>query len=540
MTIDNPSNLMPDQEIIIEGDAGFVPKASPSDAGKVLGVLNSSGDVGWVVDQSGTFIQVQADWAETDSSQPSYIDNKPDLSVYATASSVETSLAGKQDNISDLSEIRAGAAKGDTAVQPSALDDYATTSAMNTALAGKQDTISDLATIRSGAAAGATAVQPSALESYATTSAMNTALAEKQDVINDLATIRSGAALGATAAQPGDLPSSDELLPSASSGDAGKVLTVDSQGEPSWQTPASVTVDQTYNASSTNAQSGVAVAQAIAAIPAPSVDEVPDVTSSDDGKILTAAYSGGVGSYSWQPASGGGSSYTAGTAIGINNDAISVLYDGNTMGTMYPTHDYFVFRVSSSGTSLAHFATPDSIKTVLTTGFRLTYPVYSFKVKILDGQLLYFSGNYTSQNCRLCFGTDMSFSSRIYYTSSNLSMTYDSSSNRTYIDAQEITISTIYNQVGYINPGWSSPNWSSSSSPDYFTFILGDEVSPASYVTTTSSSTPYTQFISANGSDKAQLYTKGIRGTTSIYDIAVVDALPEYPINTTLYLIPET
>ena len=242
MAVDNPSNLMPDQEIIIEGDAGFVPKASPSDAGKVLGVLNSSGDVGWVVDQSGTFIQVQADWAETDSSQPSYIDHKPDLSVYATASGVETALAGKQDTISDLSEIRAGAAKGDTAVQPSTLESYATTSAMNTALAGKQDTISDLATIRSGASAGATAVQPSALDSYATTSAMNTALAGKQDTISDLSTIRSGAEAGATAVQPSQLPSSDELVPSASSGDAGKVLTVDNQGNPGWVTPSAGTV----------------------------------------------------------------------------------------------------------------------------------------------------------------------------------------------------------------------------------------------------------------------------------------------------------
>ena len=37
-----------------------------------------------------------------------------------------------------------------------------------------------------------------------------------------------------------------------------------------------------------------------------SADEVPQVTSSDDGKVLTASYSGGTGSYSWQPASGGG------------------------------------------------------------------------------------------------------------------------------------------------------------------------------------------------------------------------------------------
>lgn len=37
-----------------------------------------------------------------------------------------------------------------------------------------------------------------------------------------------------------------------------------------------------------------------------SANEVPDVTSSDDGKILTASYTGGTGSYSWQNASSSG------------------------------------------------------------------------------------------------------------------------------------------------------------------------------------------------------------------------------------------
>lgn len=402
MAIDNPSNILPDQEIIIEGDAGLVPKASSEDVGKVLGVLNSNGDVGWVPDQEG-MAQVQSSWVETDTSKVSYIVGKPDLSVYATTSAMNTALAGKQDNISDLSDIRAGATAGATAVQPAALNDYATTSAMNTALAGKQDVINDLSDIRAGAAKGDTAVQPAALENYATTSAMNTALADKQDVISDLSDIRAGAALGATAAQPSDLPSSDELVPSATSGDSGKVLTVDSQGNPGWVTPSAGTVytpgdgiditndvisadvdgttigidsttkkikslqviptktsdlqndsnfvvasslatvatsgsyadlsnkptipsvDQTYNASSTNAQSGTAVAQAIAAIPAPSVDEVPDVTSSDDGKVLKASYSGGQGSYAW--GSDSDTTYTAGNMIAIdanNSNAIGV------------------------------------------------------------------------------------------------------------------------------------------------------------------------------------------------------------------------
>ena len=229
------------------------------------------------------------------------------------------------------------------------------------------------------------------------------AISTKQDIISDLDTIRAGAALGATAAQPSDLPSSDELVPSASSGDAGKVLTVDSHGDPQWITPSAGTVytpgdgiditgsvvsadvdgttigidgttkkikslqviptktsdlqndsnfvvssalatvaitgsyadlsgkpsipsvDQSYNASSSNAQSGTAVAQAIANIPAPSVEEVPTVTSSDDGKVLRASYSGGQGSYAW--GTDIDTTYTAGNMIAIdpnNSNAIGV------------------------------------------------------------------------------------------------------------------------------------------------------------------------------------------------------------------------
>ena len=180
--------------------------------------------------------QQQANWNESDTSSAQYIQNKPDLSVYATTQDMNTALAGKQDVISDLATIRSGAALGATATQPADLA---------AGLATKQDVISDLATIRSGAALGATSVQPADLAPYATTADMNTALAGKQDVISDLSTIRSGAALGATSVQPSDLATV------ATTGDYGDLL----------HTP---TVDQTYDATSTNAQSGVAVASAIA------------------------------------------------------------------------------------------------------------------------------------------------------------------------------------------------------------------------------------------------------------------------------------
>ena len=61
-----------------------LPEPEAGDAGKVLGVLNSDGDIGWVPDQEG-MAQVQADWDQDDSSQVSYIANKPTLATVATS-----------------------------------------------------------------------------------------------------------------------------------------------------------------------------------------------------------------------------------------------------------------------------------------------------------------------------------------------------------------------------------------------------------------------------------------------------------------------
>lgn len=174
---------------------------------------------------AGNISQEQADWTESDTSSPAYIKHKPDLGVYATRTELNSGLATKQDTISDLSQIRAGAASGATAVQPgnlatvattgdyNDLDNrpdlgvYATRAEVNTGLAGKQDTISDLAAIRAGSQLGATSVQPDDLGSYATDAELAAGLSTKQDVINDLSEIRSGAAAGSTALQPSDVAS---------------------------------------------------------------------------------------------------------------------------------------------------------------------------------------------------------------------------------------------------------------------------------------------------------------------------------------------
>jgi hypothetical protein len=196
-TTERPAYVQSDWSTSSSSAASYI-KNKPSIPTKTSDITNDSG---YITASDVPSAQTQADWNETDSSDPSFIQSKPDLSVYATDSELTAGLATKQDTISDLSDIRSGAALGETAIQPSDLatvattgdyDDlsdkpdlsvYATGAELTAGLATKQDTISDLATIRSGASAGATAVQPADLAPYATTSDMNTALAGKQDTL---------------------------------------------------------------------------------------------------------------------------------------------------------------------------------------------------------------------------------------------------------------------------------------------------------------------------------------------------------------------
>lgn len=95
-----------------------------------------------------------------------------DLSTYAKKADVETALAGKQNVISDLANIREGAEKGKTALQSFTETDpvytadkpnLATKAELNT----KQNTISDLDIIRNRANKGSTALQPIQSITYA-------------------------------------------------------------------------------------------------------------------------------------------------------------------------------------------------------------------------------------------------------------------------------------------------------------------------------------------------------------------------------------
>jgi hypothetical protein len=84
-------------------------------------------------------------------------------------------------------------------------------------------------------------------------------------------------------------------LPASTSADEGKVLGVDSSGNPEWQAAPTFTQEQAdWNQSNSSAVDYIKNK--------PDIRNVPAVGSGDDGKVLKATYSGGVGSYSWDVA----------------------------------------------------------------------------------------------------------------------------------------------------------------------------------------------------------------------------------------------
>lgn len=236
--------------------------------------------------------QVQADWDENDSSDPSYIQHKPNLSVYATDSELTSGLATKQDTISDLSTIRSGAAAGATAIQPSDLATVATTgdyddltdkpdlsiyaessNLATVATTGSYDDLADKPTIPAAqvnsdwnASSGVSEIlNKPTLSTVATTGDYND-LVNKPSIpsaqVNSDWNSTSGVseilnkptlATVATSGAYSDLSGTPTLATVATSGSYADLS----------NKPNIPTVDQVYDGTSANAQSGVAVASAL-------------------------------------------------------------------------------------------------------------------------------------------------------------------------------------------------------------------------------------------------------------------------------------
>lgn len=154
-----------------------------------------TGETTWST--SYKYIAQQPDWAEADATKLTFIKNKPNLSVYATQTDLTNGLATKQDVISDLADIRAGAAAGATAVQDA---DYVHTDNNFT-----DADVTKLSGIETGAEVN---VQANWNESDSSSDSF---------ILN----------------KP-TIPSGSQLVPSATPSDAGEVLTVDQNGDPTW------------------------------------------------------------------------------------------------------------------------------------------------------------------------------------------------------------------------------------------------------------------------------------------------------------------
>lgn len=189
---------------------------------------------------------------------------------------VYTALSGKQDTISDLSDIRAGATSGATAVQPSALNDYQTklsgTNKLDPAYIeydvshravsdtekstwnSKQDAISDLSTIRSGAAAGATALQQSDVTS--TYSASGTAPVNGTAVSDALGTLNvssvggTGKVISAISETDGKISATETTMDTTPT--ANSTVPVTSGGVATDQTRQEVEIGAVANAGAKN------------------------------------------------------------------------------------------------------------------------------------------------------------------------------------------------------------------------------------------------------------------------------------------------
>lgn len=243
--------------------------------------------------------------------------------------------------------------------------------------------------------------------------------------VNSLNAITSDAVARAVAGASGEVPAVTE-------NDNGKVLkAVYDAGGPAveWGEAApAVTVDQTYNALSENPQSGVAVAEAIAAIPS--------------------------------------SSYTAGDGIKIDNGEVSVDYDANTIdavasqvtenvSTVVNGH-HINFNIEDS-----QFEVPLEIQS-----WYNIYPAPTSTITMtIPANTFYYSGTISAGQTVVVtvFNTSFQLTTVCNLTSQPLTTTYDSAENKTWIDGQTLTFHYPLN----------TPEWNEQYSGKLKTMALG-------------------------------------------------------------------
>lgn len=174
--------------------------------------------------EAGAQVNVQSDWLEENSSSDAYIRNKPDMSQYITPSDI----SGKADKV--YGAINGHLAGLDSTGNLTDSGIVASDVATQTDLADKQDvlTAGDNISITNNVISATAAAQQQADWNQQDNS--------QPDYIKNKPTI----------------PSGNQLLPAATSADEDKVLTVDSNGDPVWETPAQSTQQQSDWAQTNN------------------------------------------------------------------------------------------------------------------------------------------------------------------------------------------------------------------------------------------------------------------------------------------------
>lgn len=205
-----------------------VPTTQSTDNGKVLGVTDANGTLGWVA-QSGGGTQVQADWTETDTADPSYIQNKPTETTLVAGNNVTITESG--------STLTLSASGGGTQVNA----DWDATSGVAEILHKP-----DLSVY----------VQSSSLAAVATSGDYDD-LQNKPTI--PAAQVKSDWNATSGVAEILNKPTETTLVAgnNVTITESGSTLTISASGG------SSVTVDQTYDSTSANAQSGTAVAEAV-------------------------------------------------------------------------------------------------------------------------------------------------------------------------------------------------------------------------------------------------------------------------------------
>ena len=329
-------------------------------------------DSGFITSSDVPGAQAQADWNESDSSDPSYIKNKPTIpsavtvdqtynssssnpqsgtavaGALATVNQVPASTSSDEDKVLTVNssgnpvwapaqggaQVQSDWTESDT-TDPAYIQNKPTTKSISagsgisitessnsvviSATGGGSGTVDQTYNASSTNAQSGTAVA-GALATVNQVPASTASDEDKVLTVNSSGTPVWAAAQGGTQVQS-DWSESDTTDPSyiqnkpaEKSLVAGTNITISSDS--STITISSVAVDQTYNSASTNPQSGVAVAGALA-----TVRQVPTTQSTDNGKVL--GVTDGNGTLGWV-AQSGGTSYSAGNMISLTNNEVAV------------------------------------------------------------------------------------------------------------------------------------------------------------------------------------------------------------------------